>query len=78
MKNLLEYLAKNLTNNDQIEVLFETEGETQIFTIKAPQEVMGLLIGKEGRTIRSIRSLARARAIIDKINVTVKLEEISS
>ena len=34
---------------------------------------MGLVIGKGGRTIRSIRSLVRAKAIKDGVRIRVEL-----
>ena len=77
MIDLLTYITQNLTGSKDITVTqTEVEGR-QEYTIKAPKEVMGLLIGKEGRTIRAIRNLARARAIVDKILIDVKLEEKS-
>lgn len=78
MKDLLTYITQNITDNDTIEVIEDKDGDTFVYTIRAPQSVMGLLIGKEGRTIKAIRSLARARAIVEQIGVTVKLEEISN
>lgn len=76
MKNLLEYLAKKITDIDSIEVLETKLDDVLVYTIKAPKEVFGLLIGKGGKTIRAIRSLARARAIKDQERVSVQLEEI--
>lgn len=75
MKDLLEYITKNITGEKKITV-DESEAESVYqYVIKAPKDVMGLLIGKEGRTIRAIRSLARARAIVDQVNINVNLEE---
>lgn len=75
MKDLLTYLTQNTTGNDNIEIE-ETEQEgLKTYTIKAPKEIMGLLIGKEGRTIRAIRALAKARAIIEKARVNIQLVE---
>lgn len=75
MLNLLEYLVRQVTGNDQIEVTVSENEGVNTYTVHAPKEVMGLLIGKEGKTIRAIRALARARAIIDQEKVFVNLEE---
>lgn len=76
MKQLLEYIAKNLTGNQDIEIdEKEEENGIKVYVIKTPQEVMGLLIGKEGKTIRAIRALARARAIVDQQKIFINLEE---
>jgi len=74
MEKLLEYLTKNITGK-KVSVEKTNSGDLNIYTITAPQKVMGMLIGKQGRTIRAIRALARARAIVDEENVAVKLEE---
>lgn len=75
MIDLLTYITTGITGANEIDVRENLVGEMHEYTISAPKEVMGLLIGKEGRTIRAIRSLARARAIIEQINISVKLEE---
>lgn len=75
MIDLLTYITTNISGNKDIEVVKNEIGGVHEYTVHAPKEVMGLLIGKEGRTIRAIRSLARARAIVEQVNITVKLEE---
>lgn len=75
MQKLLEYITQSITGNKDIKVEESKSGDLNIYTIRAPKEVMGTLIGKEGRTIRAIRSLARARAIIDQIAINIVLEE---
>lgn len=75
MIELLEYITQTLTGNKDIKVEKDTSGDLVIYTIKAPKEVMGLLIGKGGRTINAIRTLARARAITDSEKIALRLEE---
>ncbi|MBI4029228.1 MAG: KH domain-containing protein [Candidatus Blackburnbacteria bacterium] len=75
MIDLLTYITTHITGNNDIEVREDLVDGMHEYTISAPKDVMGLLIGKEGRTIRAIRSLARSRAIIERINISVKLEE---
>lgn len=77
MEKLLEFLAKNVSGSEDIEVVSQEAGELTIYTITAPKEVMGLLIGKDGRMVRAIRTIAKARAIIDKESIAVKIEEKS-
>lgn len=76
MQKLLEYLVSQITDQDKIKVT-EASDESGIisYTIFAPKEVMGLLIGKGGKTIRAIRSVARARAIIDQVKINIELSE---
>ncbi|MBI2590680.1 MAG: KH domain-containing protein [Candidatus Blackburnbacteria bacterium] len=75
MIELLEYITQAITGEKGIKVEKDTSGDFITYTIKAPKAVMGLLIGKEGRTIRAIRTLARARAIVDQEKISIQLEE---
>ncbi|MBI2268461.1 MAG: KH domain-containing protein [Candidatus Blackburnbacteria bacterium] len=75
MEELLKYITTQITGNEDIAIDESESDGIRIYTIKAPKEVMGLLIGKEGRTIRAIRLLARARAIKEKTNIRVELQE---
>jgi predicted RNA-binding protein YlqC (UPF0109 family) len=61
-RELLDYLAPWLLDHpDEMEVT-EVEGErgATILEVKVNPEDMGKIIGKRGRIIRSIRTLARA------------------
>lgn len=78
MLDLLKYLLKEITGSGDIVVNEEDSNGVQVYCIKAPQEVMGLIIGKGGRTIRAIRSLCRARAIKDQVNIAIQVEESTS
>ncbi len=75
MKQLLEYITRSLTENDDIQIQVQEQDGAKAYTIVAPKSVMGILIGKEGKTIRAIRALARARAIVDQEKVFVNLLE---
>lgn len=77
MQKLLEYITREITGNEKIEVATETSENVNVYTIKAPKEVMGILIGKSGRIIRAIRALARARAIKENENISVELQEVA-
>lgn len=74
MREFIEYLLKEIVTQPEAVVVNENVGEfgTDI-TITVAQEDMGLVIGKEGRTIRSVRALAKAKAIKEQIKVNVEL-----
>ena len=63
MKELVEFIAKSLVkNSEQVEVS-EVQGDiTTIIELKVAQEDMGKIIGKQGKTARSIRTLLNATA----------------
>ena len=63
MKELIEYIAKHLVDKPEEVVVKEVTGErTTIFELKVAQEDLGKIIGKQGRTARSIRTLLSAAA----------------
>ncbi len=75
MKELVEVLAKHLVNHpDQVQVK-ETVGDTaSVIELRVAVEDLGRIIGKQGRTAKSIRTLVNAAA--SRINRKVVLEII--
>lgn len=63
MKDLVEYIAKNLVDDpDQVRVT-EIEGEkVTIIELRVAQSDLGKVIGKQGRTARAMRTLLNATA----------------
>jgi len=60
---LVEYLVTSLVDDPkQVEINSQVDGDKLSITILAAQEDVGKVIGRNGRTIKSIRTLARAAA----------------
>lgn len=76
MQEFLSYLVKNIAKNpDDVQVEEILEGTTYNYQISVNPDDMGLVIGKEGRIIRSIRALAKSKAIKEGIMINVELLE---
>ncbi|MBW1743629.1 MAG: KH domain-containing protein [Deltaproteobacteria bacterium] len=76
MKELIKYIAQALVDlPEQVEVS-EVEGEqTSVIELKVAKEDLGKVIGKQGRTARSIRTiLSAASAKIKKRSVLEIIE----
>ncbi len=76
MKNLIKYIAQALVDYpEQVEVS-EVEGEqTSVIELKVAKDDLGKVIGKQGRTARSIRTiLSAASAKIKKRSVLEIIE----
>ncbi len=74
MKEFIEYLLNQIVSNPKaVKVEEVDENGLLIYKIEVAQEDMGPVIGKEGRTINSIRALARSKAIKDGIRIRVEL-----
>jgi predicted RNA-binding protein YlqC (UPF0109 family) len=58
MKELLELVAKALVDKPEEVEVTEIEGEqTTVLELKVAREDLGKVIGKQGRTARSIRTI---------------------
>ena len=63
MKELVQYLARSLVNNPDAVEVRETQGETaSVLELKVAKEDLGRIIGKQGRTAKSIRTILNAAA----------------
>lgn len=63
MKELIEYIAKSLVDNPDDVSVKEVEGEkTTVYELRVGAGDLGKVIGKHGRTARSIRTLLNAAA----------------
>jgi predicted RNA-binding protein YlqC (UPF0109 family) len=76
MKDLIKYIAEALVDYpEQVEVS-EVQGEqTSVIELKVAKEDLGKIIGKQGRTARSIRTiLSAASAKVKKRSVLEIIE----
>lgn len=74
MKDLLDYIVKSLVSKPENAVINEdyTEGIVNINLTVDPED-MGIIIGKAGQTIRSIRKLLISRAMAEGRDTRVNL-----
>jgi len=76
MKEFLEFIIKNIVKHSEEVVITETQQDNlNIYSIKVAEDDMGIVIGKSGKTIKSIREMAIAKAIKEQIRVSIILEE---
>ena len=73
MKEILETIIKNLVDNPEAVEIKEVENEKTItFEVKAAEEDMGKIIGRQGKIAQSIRTVMRAVANRKDKKVTVE------
>ncbi len=64
LKELIEYIAKALVDHpDHVEVKEIAGEKTLIYELRVGQGDLGKVIGKEGRTAKSIRAIISAAAM---------------
>ena len=76
MKDLLSYIVTSLVTNPDAVVIEEQvqDGNVDLLLTVDPAD-MGLIIGKGGQTIRSIRKLLTVRAIAEQVRINLQLSE---
>jgi predicted RNA-binding protein YlqC (UPF0109 family) len=76
MKELVQYLAKLLVNNpDAVEITESENDGAAVIELKVAKEDLGRIIGRQGRTAKSIRTLLNAAASRDNRRVVLEIVE---
>ena len=73
MKELVEFLAQQLVNDPKAVDVKETQGDTaSVLELRVAKADLGRVIGKQGRTAKSIRTILNA--VASRTNRKVVLE----
>ncbi len=72
MTELVKYIVTALVDNK--EQVFVTE-DGDVIVVKVAKEDMGKVIGKQGRIIKSVRSVVKAASVKQGRNCTVEIDE---
>jgi uncharacterized protein len=76
MKELVQYLAKSLARNpDAVEVKETQTDDASVFELRVAKEDLGRIIGKQGRTAKSIRTLLNAAASRGNRKIVLEIVE---
>lgn len=74
MKELVEFIVKSLVSKPELLVITsEEEGDFIKISIKADEEAVGKIIGKQGKIAKSIRTIARSVAMKSGKKVAVEI-----
>jgi hypothetical protein len=73
VKETLEYIVNSITQKeDNITIEEHQEGDMNILEIVAPKEIIGKIIGKEGKIIKSIRTILNVAFPQEKFFVKIR------
>jgi predicted RNA-binding protein YlqC (UPF0109 family) len=76
MKELLELIAKSLVDQPEDVEVTEVEGEqTTVLELRVAQDDLGKVIGKQGRTARSIRTILASAGMKLKKRIVFEIIE---
>ena len=76
MKELLQYMAKNLVDNpDAVTVVEQTDEDGKVLELHVAEGDMGKVIGRQGRIAKEIRTIIKTVAQRPCEQVTVEIVE---
>lgn len=76
MKDILLHVLSGIVDDpSSIEILEDDTDGNVVFTLKVPQDQMGRVIGKGGKTINSIKNILKISAIKEKKRVEINVME---
>jgi len=77
MKNILNFIIGKIAENPKEIEIEEIQNENGILflNIIAPQEQIGMLIGKSGRIIQAIRNTMKIVAVKNNLRINVGIRE---
>lgn len=76
MKDLVEFIAKALVNEPAAVVVSEVRGENgSVLELKVAPGDLGKVIGRQGRTARSLRTIVAAAGVKSRKRVELEIVE---
>ncbi len=76
MKRLVETVVRRLSDDPaEARITEGFEGKTLVYDIDVPEADRGRLIGREGRTIRALRSFVSAAAAAQGKRVLIRVRD---
>lgn len=76
MKDLVEYIAKNLVEKPDKVTVKEVAGDKSvIIELTVDRDDLGRIIGKKGRTARAMRTILNAAAMKQNKRATLEIVE---
>jgi predicted RNA-binding protein YlqC (UPF0109 family) len=76
MKELIEYVAKSLVDKpEQVAIQQRLEGNLTVLEMRVSKEDYGKIIGKQGRTIKALRTLVSAACAKNGLKYSLEVVE---
>jgi len=76
MKDLVELIARALVDNPEEVMVTAVEGnQATVLELKVAKEDLGKIIGKQGRTARSLRTIIGAASAKERKRVVLEIVE---
>jgi len=74
MKDALTFILDHIVEGEY-EVAEENRDGFIVYTVKAPEDQIGRIIGKSGKTINAMKNLLKIKAVKDNVKVDIEIAE---
>ncbi|HMS23007.1 MAG TPA: KH domain-containing protein [Candidatus Levybacteria bacterium] len=74
MQDLLTYILDSIIEGEYT-ITEEEDNGFIVYKINAPQDQIGRIIGKNGKTIHAIKTLLKVRAVRENIKIDIQIAE---
>ncbi len=74
MQELLTYMLNNIIDGP-VEVTEENSEGFIVYKVSVPQDQVGTVIGKGGKTINALKNILKIRAIKEDVRVDIQIQE---
>lgn len=74
MQELLTYMLNNIIDGP-VEVTEENSEGFIVYKVSVPQDQVGMVIGKGGKTINALKNILKIRAIKEDVRVDIQIQE---
>lgn len=75
MKDLISFLISKITGSTDFDIEETQDEQGNLYTVQAKPEIIGLIIGKGGKTIKNIRRIASIRAVMEDKSINISVTE---
>jgi uncharacterized protein len=74
MNDLLKYILDSIIEGEY-SISEEEDNGFVIYKINAPEDQIGRIIGKNGKTINAIKNILKVRAVRENVRVDIQIAE---
>lgn len=74
MRQALEFMLDHIVEGEYT-VNEEDRDGFIVYTISAPEDQIGRIIGKNGKTINALKNLLKVKAVKDNVKVDIEISE---
>lgn len=74
MRDLLEFILEGIVDKEKFSIEESEEDGKVTLKVIADSDITGLIIGKEGKTVKAIQNLLRVRARLENKSIFLNIE----